>query len=582
MFFNPSRTLTTAGPLIGRPAAAKPSALIPLLLFLVLAVFAYETERRGIGVSLVVAAGVFLYFLFRLLGCGPILGSILALSTVFFIFAASKFKFWLTARRLHPFDFYVYGDINNVAYIKVLYPSLYLYVYAGIAAFVIGIATIAYFERFRAPTRAIVLGFLLSTTPFVAFAASSRYMDGNGYGQGNRFLHFDHQHVSTFVIASIHVVPNLLSEQLFQYGPPQPIDPIAVSKLHENACHPKPGTTLPDVVTVLRESITIPSRIPAMKVPQIDDSYFRSFDGLTHTMRVETHGAGSAFTIFSVLTGISTEAFGGAKILALDLMPGKIDYSMAKLMTACGYRTIVVSSGIAGYVASEAFYRAAGFGEYYDVNALKKHSGGDTSDRAIYAYLESFLTSPNDNRPIYAYIDTTASHAPYDFKLRPNENIDEAKDIGDPSIAEYVRRLMLGEHDLTSFMERAQQRANSGERPLVVLDFGDHQPLFTKDLPGHPGYILEDSDHDDPHLLTYFRIRAVQFKLEPVPTDHAVVDAAFISDWLLKALGWGVQGVYEARWQMVEKCKSRYWQCENRAAAYTLHQSLKQAGYIKF
>lgn len=553
------------------------------LQFLVLLLFAYQTETRGIGIFLVMFLGVFLYTLFRSFRLGPSLGSFFTLSFILLIFGASKFKFWLTARRLHPFDLYIYGDIRNVTYIRDLYPTLYPYVYAAIIAFVAIVLAIAYFERLVRPRRVHLVGLILSVASFLAFSGASRYMDGNGYGQGNRFLHFDHQHVSTFVIALVHAVPNLFSEPIFQYGPKQAIDLTMVNRMQQNSCQPNTEGRLPDIVTSLRESITIPARVPEMAVPHVNDDYFKSYDGTVRTMRVETHGAGSAFTIFSVLTGISSEAFGGAKILALDLMPGKINYSVAKLMSACGYRTMVVSSGSAGYVASEKFYRAAGFEEYYDLNALTAHSGGDLTDRAIYAYLETFLRTGQDKRPVFAYVDTTASHAPYDSKLRPDEEIPEAHGIASPQIAEYVRRLLLGERDLSHFLKRAESRAATANgRPLVVLDFGDHQPLFTKDLLGHPGYVIEDPDHDDPHLLTYFRIRSAGIKLGAIPKDHLVTDAAFLSDWLLTALGWKIGGVYSERWKMIEKCKSRYWQCENRAAAYTLHQAMKQAGYITF
>lgn len=556
---------------------------IASLHFLLVLLFAYQTETRGIGVCLVMLLAVFLYNLCRCFHLGPRLGSFLSLSFILLIFAASKFKFWLSARRLHPFDLYIYGDIRNFDYIKDLYPTLYPYLYASMAAFLALVVTIAYFERRVGPRRGHLVAMMLSVASFVAFSGASRYLDGNGYGPGNRFLHFDHQHVSTFIIALVHAAPNLLSEPVFQYGPKQAIDMSAVKRMQHNSCQPNSVDKRPHIVTVLRESITIPARIPAMAVPNVNDDYFKSYDGMARTMRVETHGAGSAFTIFSVLTGLSAEAFGGTKILALDLMPGRIHYSIAKLMSGCGYRPIVVSSGIAGYVASEKFYRSAGFEEYYDLNALKAHSGGDITDRAIYAYLETFLRTGPDRRPVFAYVDTTASHAPYDSKLRADEEIPEANGIANREIAEYVRRLLLGERDLSQFLTRAESRAaNADGRPLVVVDFGDHQPPFTKDLVGHPGYVIEDPDRDDPHLLTYFRIRSAGMKLAAIPKDHAVTDAAFLSDWLLQALGWQIDGVYRERWHMIEKCKSRYWQCDNRAAAYTLHQTMKQAGYLTF
>jgi hypothetical protein len=94
--------------------------------------------------------------------------------------------------------------------------------------------------------------------------------------------------------------------------------------------------------------------------------------------------------------------------------------------------------------------------------------------------------------------------------------------------------------------------------------------------------VNEDRNQDDPHMLTYFRIQSTGRALAELPTDHAIVDAAFLSDWLLHALDLQIEGIYKIRWSVVERCKSRYWQCEGNSAAHELHQVLRAAGLVSY
>jgi phosphoglycerol transferase MdoB-like AlkP superfamily enzyme len=301
-------------------------------------------------------------------------------------------------------------------------------------------------------------------------------------------------------------------------------------------------------------------------------------------LRVETHGAGSAHTIFSLLSGISIEAFGDARMLALDLAASHLRYSLPMQMKACGYRTIAISAGADGYVASREFYKGIGFDEYYDLQDVIASNRSDLSDRAFYKFLNERLNEKDGAMPVFAYLDTTINHAPYSNTVREEETVEEAADIPDPIVAEWVRRIIIGERDLDKLFEAQAERRSKGSRALVVLDFGDHQPYFTKSLPGEPGFVLEDPDRDDPLLITYFRIRSVGYALDvdALPKDHPLVDVAFLSDWLLRALGWKLGGVYDMRWKTAEHCKSRYWQCDDHAAAHRLHQYLRSTGLISF
>jgi phosphoglycerol transferase MdoB-like AlkP superfamily enzyme len=563
------------------------------LQLVIIIVFAGREEIRWLGYIVVVAFSVFAYCLFRLLFIGPILSSILSVSLILTIFVVSKLKFLLTARRLHPFDIYEYGSWRNLSYIQDLYPHHYHYVYLVLIAAVSAVLVILFFERFVRPGAIHVIGFVVILAGFAGFSHSSRYLDGGGFGDGNRFMHFDHQHVSTFLIAGIESFQSLLAGKSFEYGPDQALDTAMVEGIRRLTCNlpassrdgrANTADPLPNVVAILRESATIPSRFPQMNAPDVNESRFASADGQTHLLRVETHGAGSAHTIFSLMSGISTEAFGNTKMLAPDLSATHLNYSLPKQMKACGYQTIAISAGEDGYVVSREFYRGIGFDAYYDLKDVVANDPSDLSDRAFYKFLNERLSEKDGAAPLFVYLDTTINHAPYDTAVRKEEAVDETRNIPDPVVAEWVRRIIIGERDLDKLLQVQTARNRQGSRATVVLDFGDHQPYFTKSLPGEPGYVVEDPDQDDPLLITYFRIRSAGYTLDldALSKDHPLVDVAFLSDWLLRALGWKPGGVYDLRWKTVEHCKSRYWRCDDHAAAHQLHQYLRAAGLISF
>jgi phosphoglycerol transferase MdoB-like AlkP superfamily enzyme len=580
--------------IIARVRAALPLNAQTLVLSNALALliaFVCFTEKNRLGMCLVVAFFFFLFSLFRLLWLGPILSVLLSFSTIFGIYGASKFTFWLMARRLHPFDVYNYVNFDNFLYVKHLYPKHYLFLYVGLALFLLLVIAVLWLEKLNKPSRINAAAFLFILLSFASLPYGLRYLEGGGSSGGNRFLrypydelrtlHYDEQHTSTFILSAIHSLPELVAGRMFEYGDKIQLDPQQVAAARNNGCLLSSDANSPNVIVILRESIVIPSTVEGMGVPQIDESRFRSSDGRSYRLRVETFGGGSAHAIFSLLTGLSAESFGAMKSLAIDLTPGNLHYSLPLLMRDCGYRTIAITTGTHGYVASERFFRSVGFQDYFEWNKIFGRTG-DVSDRGIYRFLSEVIESKDEGRPIFAYVDTLASHAPYTYALRPKETVPEAAQIKNPIIAEYIRRLIIGERDLQNFIEHYRKSGVREGRPLVVLDFGDHQPNFTRDLPGHPGYVIEDRDQDDPHMFTYFRIRSTGRALAELPSDHPIVDVAFMSDWLVHALDLPVKGVYKIRWSMAERCKSRYWQCENHAAAHELHQLLRAAGLISY
>ena len=235
--------------------------IVFVLVTALIIVFALRSEMRWIGVGLVIAAYLLLFSLLRLACLGPILAALTSSACIFAIYVASRYKFMLTGRRLHPYDVYTYGNLNSLIYFKELYPSYYIYLYAALATLAIVGVVILALERFRRPTRVNIATFCVLIIAAGVFNRVSPLLDGRGLGDGNRFMHFDYQHTSTFVLSSVLSVPQLLVGNVFEYGTAKALDSGVVAGVSRNSCAVDEGTTPPTIVVILRESITIPSLV---------------------------------------------------------------------------------------------------------------------------------------------------------------------------------------------------------------------------------------------------------------------------------------------------------------------------------
>lgn len=265
------------GTFVSRPKLTPGFWFFALQLVIVI-FFARREEIRGLGYAVVIAFSLFAWCLFRLLFIGPVLSSVLSVFLILTIFGVSKLKFLLTARRLHPFDVYEYGSWRNLSYIRDLYPHHYHYVYLALIAAVSVVLVILFFERFVRPGAIHVIGFVVILAGFAGLSHFSRYLDGGGFGDGNRFMHFDHQHVFTFLIAGIESFQSLLAGKSFEYGPDQALDAATVEGIRRLTCNlpansseGRPADRSPNVVAILRESAAIPSRFPQMNAAGIDE-----------------------------------------------------------------------------------------------------------------------------------------------------------------------------------------------------------------------------------------------------------------------------------------------------------------------
>src|SRR5262249_59440723 len=69
------------------------------------------------------------------------------------------------------------------------------------------------------------------------------------------------------------------------------------------------GAKPPHVILIHEESVVQPSLFPTLHYDHAVDPFFHSYDDRTHQLRVETYGGASRLTGFSILAGLSSDAF---------------------------------------------------------------------------------------------------------------------------------------------------------------------------------------------------------------------------------------------------------------------------------
>ena len=224
-----------------------------------------------------------------------------------------------------------------------------------------------------------------------------------------------------------------------------------------------------------------PSLFPRLEYDHALDRFFLSDDGALHKLRVETYGGASWVNEFALLTGISTKAFGDMRMFVHVLMGGRLKETLPQTLAKCGYRTLMLFPMKKGYLSLDRFYRSIGFTEILD----RRDQGAPTIRERDRFYFQNALEAmdrhfKSSDQPLFVYIQTMASHGPYDSAYMPEENVPGGGPGTSAEMSEYLRRAAMAQRDGGFLMDEIKRRF-PGESILVVR-YGDHQPSATRDI----------------------------------------------------------------------------------------------------
>jgi hypothetical protein len=343
-----------------------------------------------------------------------------------------------------------------------------------------------------------------------------------------------------------------------------------------------PLTKPPHIVLIHQESLVPPSLFPRLQYDHALDRFFQSDDGRLHRLRVETYGGGSWVTEFALLTGISTKAFGDMRMFVQVLMEGRLKQTLPQELTNCGYRTLMLFPMSNGFLSLDRFYRSIGFSEILDRQA----QGALTTRERDKFYFQNALDAmdrhfKSSDRPLFVYIQTMASHGPYDSAYMPVEDLPGGGPGTSPEMSEYLRRAAMAQRDGGFFMDEIKRRFP--EEPIHVVRYGDHQPSATREL------INDVWGDDSPDVgangapgpfITFYAMEGHNVPVPPLPA-YGPLDIAYLGTVMLEVAGLPLSAVQRERERLMVACGGRYFGCQPSSEILAFHRRLINSGFVR-
>src|SRR5262245_31744393 len=176
----------------------------------------------------------------------------------------------------------------------------------GLAVAVVATAAVSWIAARRDATRVSRLHAACALAILAGIAWTADWVRGP---RRHTEFYFENIYVTFFYASWSETVAALWRGRLIETAAPRPPQ-------HDRFELPvscTPATKPPHVILIHQESVAPPALFPTLSYDRSLDGFFQSFDGRLNKLRVETFGGASWLTEFSVLTGLSTQSFGGMR-----------------------------------------------------------------------------------------------------------------------------------------------------------------------------------------------------------------------------------------------------------------------------
>ncbi|HEX5124606.1 MAG TPA: sulfatase-like hydrolase/transferase [Rhodanobacteraceae bacterium] len=336
--------------------------------------------------------------------------------------------------------------------------------------------------------------------------------------------------------------------------------------------------TKPDVVAILEESTFDPRILKACTLPECKrkmfdaDKYTKAHGLLT----VHTFGGGTWTSEFAVLTGLAHTLFGAAGLYAPYNLAPRVDHTLPRMLRAAGYRTIAIYPMTGDFLNARNAYDYYGFDAFYD--GTQYGLGWESRDADLLKVFERIYADEKRERPdqpLFVFMLTLHQHgphmtplkelpAPYDKPLFTGKFA--PKDLDDwlnLNLNNYLERLQQSD----AMMSELEKYLLGGDKPAVLMHFGDHQPSFDGAIHAIPKQVPKEAGPNS-SMVTYYSIKSnypVKRKF-----DYPVLDIAFLGALTLDIAGVPKDAFYQANTLLRERCQGRYLDCKdtNMVASY--------------
>jgi len=380
-------------------------------------------------------------------------------------------------------------------------------------------------------------------------------------------------------------VASLLDPQSWRQVGDLALSDVASDRLPLMPAVPARTENYPDIIVIQHESIFDP-RIYGLPVEPGVEAFLSPAQGAWGSLNVDIFGGGSWQSEFSLLTGLSSASFGSNAYYLFKRGVGRFHHSLPNWLTTLGYRTALTSSCRRNFLNYDAFYKAIGIGDRvftddfpapFDVGKFEAtHSDAMFLDAAIAAHTRRIV---DDAAPRFLYALTNFNHGPHSRSLVPSGAYERERAFAfasnpDPLYAEYYAR--LAETAATWRRLKADLAARFPERPMLIVHYGDHQPVMTRRIEAKCRLA------DDPRrqFRTFYAMEALNGAAAGLAAGRGrALDIAFLGTVALQQAGLPLDEVFATRASLLDQCGEGYFACPSERKR-RFHRTLVECGAI--
>jgi len=339
----------------------------------------------------------------------------------------------------------------------------------------------------------------------------------------------------------------------------------------------------PDIIVIQHESVFDP-RIYGLPVEPAVEAFLSPRGGESGRLNVDIFGGGSWQSEFSLLTGLSSASFGSSAYYLFNKGAGRFHSSLPRSLASLGYKTALISSCRRGFLSYDKFYSSIGIDERIFADELPspfdvRHFETTNSDAmflgaAIDAHIRGVASDP---APRFLYMLTNFNHGPHTRQLVPSGQFESerafaAASFPDAGYPEYYAR--LAETASTWQALRARLASSFPGRPVLIVHYGDHQPVLTKQI-----------DRRFPRPADGRRSFGTFYAIEALNIPHlhpargADLDIAFLGTVALQRAGIALDPVFATRASLLDDCGEAYFASSSERKR-RFHRTLVNLGLI--
>ena len=360
---------------------------------------------------------------------------------------------------------------------------------------------------------------------------------------------------------------------------------IANESLPLKAAMPARSADYPDIIVIQHESVFDP-RIFGLPIEPIVEAFLSPTNGLHGSLNVDIFGGGSWQSEFSLLTGLSSASFGSSSYYLFKRGAGCFHSSLPYSLASLGYQTTLVSSCRRNFLNYDEFYGSIGINERIFIDDFappfdfRRFEATNSDALFLNAVIDAHADRiADDPTPRFLYLLTNFNHGPHHRRLVPpgqfeKERAFAAASLGDAEYAEYYAR--LAETASTWQELRLSLAGKFPGRPVLVVHYGDHQPVLTRRIDRQLGLA------GDPRraFRTFYAIEALN-----IPPAHfrsgrnADLDIAFLATVALQQAGLPLDPIFSTRASLLDDCGETYFASASQRKRQ-FHRTLVDLGMI--